>query len=507
MNKRGSGILLHITSLPSPFGIGDLGPWAYRFADFLSQTNQSYWQILPLNPTDLACGNSPYSSISAFAGNTLLISPELLVEQGLLSPDDVAHKPSFTAERTDYASVIPYKGRLFNRAFEHFKHHGDEKKACEEFCAQNREWLEDVALFTVIKNHHQGRVWQEWEAGFRDRDRESIETINIDFQEAIEREKFLQYLFFKQLHSLKNYCNNKGIKLIGDIPIYVSYDSADVWTHTDLFKLDKNKRPLSIAGVPPDYFSATGQLWGNPVYRWDVLQKTGYRWWIQRLAHNLSLFDVVRIDHFRGFVAFWEVPATETTALNGRWEEAPAVDFFATVKEAFPAVPIIAEDLGLITDDVKEIINRLGFPGMRVLLFAFGEDLPAHPYLPHNYVPNCIAYTGTHDNNTVKGWFENEAAPQDKARLCCYVGKNVTSTKVHEELIRLAMMSVADTVIIPLQDVLGLGQEAQMNRPAIALGNWQWRFLPEQLTTVHTEWLKKLTCTYGRAQESHQDDR
>jgi len=507
MNRRGSGILLHITSLPSPFGIGDLGPWAYRFADFLCDHKQSYWQMLPLNPTDMACGNSPYSSFSAFAGNIFLISPELLVEQELLSPGDVAGLPSFRSDHVDYAAVTAYKKKLLNHAFENFKRHRQEQEFCAEFCVQNRAWLDDVALFAVIKNHSEGKAWSAWPEELRDRKSDCLAEISRSFPEDIQREKFLQYLFFRQWHSLKNYCLQKGLKLIGDMPIYVNYDSADVWTHNDIFKLDENKQPLSVAGVPPDYFSATGQLWGNPVYRWDVLQKQGYCWWIRRIAHNLNLFDLLRIDHFRGFVAFWEVPAAEENAVNGHWQKVPAVDFFHALKNAFPSVTFIAEDLGLITDDVKKIIGRFSFPGMRVLLFAFGEEMPAHPYLPHNYVANCIAYTGTHDNNTARGWFENEASPEDKARLSRYAGKDVDGAKVHEELIRLAMMSVANTVIFPLQDVLGLGQEAQMNRPSTATGNWQWRFLPEQLSAVNTDWLRQFTYIYGRSPDNHQGKR
>jgi 4-alpha-glucanotransferase len=502
MNKRGSGILLHITSLPSPFGIGDLGPWAYRFAHFLSQAKQSYWQILPLNPTNQICGNSPYSSISAFAGNTLLISPELLIEYGFLTKEDIDATPSFPNELCDYPSVISYKTQLLHRAYERFKTTRNKRNTYEDFCTQNGEWLEDFALFVVMKNHYQDNVWAEWGKGLRDRNPKDIKKIKTNFHDELEQEKFLQYLFFKQWLSLKQYCNEKGVKLIGDIPIYVNYDSADVWTNTGIFKLDKEKRPLFLAGVPPDYFSETGQLWGNPIYRWDILQRTGFRWWLQRFAHNLRLFDIVRIDHFRGFIAFWEVPATEKTAINGHWVKVPAVEFFTALLKKFLTFSIIAEDLGFITPDVKEIMNRFGFPGMRVLLFAFGEDLPAHPYLPHNYIANCIVYTGTHDNNTVKGWFENETSPQDRQRLFRYLGHKISGEQLPKELIRLAMMSVANTVIIPMQDILGLGEEARMNRPSTTQGNWAWRLLPDQLTSSCTEMLLELTYTYGRASEN-----
>lgn len=499
MNKRGSGILLHITSLPSPFGIGDLGPQAYQFADFLSQTKQSYWQILPLNPTDQISGNSPYNSISAFAGNTLLISPELLIESDFLTKEDIDTIPSFPTKRCNYASVISYKTRLFHRAYERFKTNKNKENTYEEFCTQNREWLEDFALFVVMKNHFNGKAWSEWKEGLRDRNPKDLEKIRNNFHDELEREKFLQYLFFKQWFSLKRYCNEKGIKLIGDIPIYVNYDSVDVWTNTDIFKLDEEKKPLFSAGVPPDYFSETGQLWGNPIYRWDVLQRTGFKWWFQRIAHNFQLFDVVRIDHFRGFVAFWEVPSNEKTAINGHWVEVPAAEFFTALLEKFQTISLIAEDLGFITPDVKEIMNHFGFPGMRILLFAFGEDLPTHPYLPHNYISNCIVYTGTHDNNTVRGWFENETTPQDRQRLFRYLGSKVSVGQLPKKLIRLAMMSVANTVIIPIQDFLGLGEEGRMNRPSTTKDNWEWRLLPDQLTSSHAEMLLELTYTYGRA--------
>ncbi len=499
MNNRGSGILLHITSLPSPFGIGDLGPWAYRFADFLSQTRQAWWQVLPLSPTDQLSGNSPYSSISAYAGNTLLISPELLTEWGYLSLEDIAQHPPFPSERCDYSSVIPFKSKLLLRAYKKFKSGKINARAYEEFCSQHSAWLEDVALFSVIKNRFRGKVWSKWDKGLKDRDPGMLEHIRKDFHDAVEQEKFLQYLFFTQWFSLKSYCNKKGIRLVGDIPIYVNYDSVDVWTHPEIFKLNKQKQPIGVAGVPPDYFSATGQLWENPVYRWDILQTTGYHWWMQRIAHNCTLFDALRIDHFRGFVAFWEVPYGEKTAVNGRWVTVPAENFFATLSREFPSINLIAEDLGYITPDVRDIMQRFGFPGMRVLLFAFGEDQPAHPYLPHNYIPQCVAYTGTHDNNTARGWFEHEATPQDRQRLCRYLGRETVSKHVHADLLRLAMGSVANMVIIPMQDILGLGQEARMNRPSTVSGNWEWRLVPEQLTSECGEFLRELTCIYGRA--------
>jgi 4-alpha-glucanotransferase len=502
MTQRGSGLLLHIPSLPSPFGIGDLGPSAYWFADFLAQTKQSCWQVLPLNPTDQACGNSPYSSPSAFAGNPLLISPRLLMESGFLKKGDIDTIPSFPAERCDYPSVIPYKLGLLRRAYESFKTGEKERDAFEIFCQENEEWLEDVALFLVIKNHFKGKARTEWDKNLRDRNPEHLERIKKNLGDEIEQEKFHQYLFFRQWLSLKSYCNQKGIQLIGDIPINVNDDSADVWAHSEIFNLNEEKRPSLVAGVPPDYFSKTGQLWGNPTFRWETLRETGYSWWCQRMAHNLRLFDFLRLDHFRGFIACWEVPSTETTAIYGRWVEAPAVDFFSALLKRFTVHSFIAEDLGIITPDVKEVMNRFGFPGMRILQFAFGEDCSDHPYLPHNFIPNTIVYTGTHDNNTTRGWFENETTPEEKKRIFRYLGKEVSAQQLPVALIRLAMMSVADTVMTPMQDVLCLGEEARMNRPSTLSGNWEWRLLSEQLTPAHAEMLHELTETYGRSHKN-----
>jgi 4-alpha-glucanotransferase len=471
MKNRGSGVLLHITSLPSPYGIGDLGPWAYRIADALAEAKQKYWQVLPLNPTDPGSGNSPYSSPSAFAGNTLLISPELLVESGLVTKEDLAAIPSLPQEHCNFISVIPYKTRLFQRAYERFRANKNEKTAFDEFCANQGAWLDDFALFMVIKNHHHGKAWVDWEKDLRDRKPENLARVS----------------------------NEKGIKLIGDIPIYVNHDSVDVWTHPHLFKLNDEKRPSFVAGVPPDYFSQTGQLWGNPIYRWDILRQTGYSWWFERIGHNLQILDILRIDHFRGFIAYWEVPATEKTAIQGQWVEAPAHDFFGSLLQMFPAEALIAEDLGLITQDVKNVMNRFGLPGMRILQFAFDGDLATHPFLPHTYVPNCIAYTGTHDNNTITGWFKNEATPETQQRLFRYLGRHVSESELPKELIRILMMSIANTVIIPMQDILGLGEEARMNRPSTAHGNWEWRFFPDQFTPSHQELLLELTTIYGRA--------
>lgn len=498
MNNRGSGVLLHVTSLPSAFGIGDLGPGAYKFVDFLSQTKQHYWQFLPINPIDPSFGYSPYSSISAFAGNTLFISPEVLVADGLLSKDDLASVSFLGENHCDYAAVVPYKEELLNWAYLNFKNTRANKIEFEHFCMNNSYWLEDFALFVVLKEILGGRSWNEWPEEYKDREEGYLDAVRHKHADELEKVKFLQYIFNKQWHWLKGYCQQKGVRMIGDIPIYVSYDSADVWTHPRIFKLDENKKASFVAGVPPDYFSQTGQLWGNPVYSWEALRETGYQWFLERFAHNLELFDVMRIDHFRGFVAFWEVAVVEKTAVKGRWMSAPAYDFFNVLINRFGRMPIIAEDLGIITDDVREVMRHFAFPGMRVLLFAFGDDSPTHPYLPHNYVQNCVVYTGTHDNNTARGWFDSEAASLEKERLFRCVGHEVSSESVNWELIQLAMRSIANTVIIPMQDILGLGAAARMNQPAQPRGNWVWRLKLQQLSPDIEKMLADITETSGR---------
>jgi 4-alpha-glucanotransferase len=475
-----------------------MGPWAYRFVDFLSESKQSFWQILPLNPTDPIHNDSPYSSISAFACNPLLISPELLVQDDLLLKSHLESAPLFPEDKIDYRAVHPYKGALLERAYERFKGKNQHPEY-ERFCSEQAGWLDDFALFRALKLKFSGEVWSDWPPGLRDRQSEALPAAQRELAPRIDREKFAQYIFFRQWNSLKDYCHERGIQIIGDIPIYVNYDSSDLWVHHEFFKLDQNKKPLVVAGVPPDYFSNTGQLWGNPIYRWDILKERGYPWWTQRIAHNLTLFDLVRIDHFRGLVACWEVPATEKTAINGRWIEAPALDFFTQLLKKFPGLPLIAEDLGTITPDVKEVMNHFEFPGMKVLLFAFGKDLPLNPYIPHNHPRNCVAYTGTHDNNTVKGWFEKEATAEDKKRLFRYLGREVSAKELPQELLCLLMMSVANTVIFPMQDILGLGEEARMNHPSTREGNWEWRLSPDLLTSAVADKLREMTEIYGRS--------
>ncbi len=426
IKKRASGILLHITSLPSSYGIGDLGPDAYRFADFLTETNQSYWQMLPLNPTDTVYGNSPYSSFSAFAGNPILISPDLMVEDGFLEKSDIIKHPWFSDSKVNYKTVTAYKDKILKTAYEKNKKKLIKDKEFEKFCSENAYWLDDYSLFISLKKYFKMVDWSRWQGGLRDRSDDSIKEWKKQFDEMISEEKFCQYLFFSQWHLLRNYCESKNIQIIGDIPIYVNYDSSDIWANPGMFNLDKEKKPAFVAGVPPDYFSATGQLWGHPVYNWDVLKKNGYSWWIKRIEHNLKLFHMFRLDHFRGFVGYWKVQVNEKTAINGKWIKGPGKDFFSALLKHFPCIPIIAEDLGVITPDVREIMNIFGFPGMKVLLFAFGENLPNHPYAPHNHIRNCVVYTGTHDNNTIKGWFKKELRAKDRKRIFEYLGRKIS---------------------------------------------------------------------------------
>jgi 4-alpha-glucanotransferase len=494
--RRSSGILLHITSLPSPYGIGDLGKEAYKFVDFLRDTKQSLWQILPLNPTESFYANSPYHGTSAFAGNVFIISPELLLEEGLLEKGDLQNIPQFSEDKVDFESVIPFKKQLYEKAFNRFK----SKKSTydfEEFCSNSAQWLEDFALFVSLKDKL-GRSWGDWPEDLRDRDLWTLNSAINELSDKIQKEKFLQYMFDKQWKTLKRYSNERGIRIIGDIPIYVDYDSADAWTNPELFKLDENKRPYAVSGVPPDYFSATGQLWGNPVYDWEKLQKRGYDWWIKRFERALELTDIVRIDHFRGLVAYWEVPSEEKTAINGKWVDVPTYEFFGALLKRFVSLPVIAEDLGIITPDVKEVMKYFGFPGMKVLLFAFGDDNPQNPYLPHMYEQNCVVYTGTHDNNTVRGWFEHEATEEEKRRVFKYLGHAIQAGEINWEFIRLIMDSAADTVIIPIQDVIGLGVEARMNVPSTVQGNWRFRFSWDQVSDSMKEKLLEITKKYGR---------
>ncbi len=498
MRKRGSGILLHVTSLPSPFGIGDFGPEAYSFVDLLEEAGQSYWQILPLSPISGGTGYSPYSSESAFARNIFLISPEFLVRDGYLNEADIADPPSFPAESVDYESVIEYKLGLLTRAFENNRSRIVEDLDFIKFCRDNAYWVDDYSLFVALREQFEYAQWSEWPLDVRDRTKSVLDDWNDKLQDKILRDKFFQFIFFEQWFALKEYCNRKGVLIIGDLPLYIDYNSATAWASPYIFKLDEAKKPIFVAGVPPDYFSETGQLWGNPVFNWDVLRSTGYEWWIRRIRHNFQLYDLLRLDHFRGLVAYWEVNAGEKTAINGKWVATPILDFMNMMLKHFPALPIIAEDLGIITPDVREVMQMYQLPGMRVLMFGFGADMPTNDYAPHNHVKNCVVYPGTHDNNTVRGWFENDAGPEEKERLSAYMGRELTPENVSSEMVRMAMSSVGNTVVITMQDLLGLGQEARMNKPGVARGNWSWRVTAEQLNSGLARNLGEMTAMYGR---------
>jgi 4-alpha-glucanotransferase len=503
---RASGILLHPTSLPGRFGIGDLGKEAYQFADFLASTGQRLWQVLPLGPTGY--GNSPYQCLSVFAGNPLLISLEKLVEDTFLEPAELDNAPSFSEDRVDYDSVIEFKMPLLKKSFETFQKKAtpSERERFEVFCQQNTAWLETYSLFTALKEAHGLAAWNSWEEDIRRRQPESLEHWSKKLAHEIHCHKYQQYQFFKQWSEVKRYCNERGIRLIGDMPIFVDLDSAEVWSHPEMFYLDDSGRPTVVAGVPPDYFSKTGQLWGNPLYRWDVMAEDGYAWWIERFRTTRVLVDIIRLDHFRGFEKYWEVPGTDTTAINGRWVPGPGAKLFEAVQKALGTLHIIAEDLGMITPEVEALREQLGFPGMRVLQFNFGSDPKSDHYRPHNYPRNCVVYTGTHDNNTTIGWFRGEdvkdsTQSKEEREKETQLALKYMGTDGHEinwDFIRLALMSVADTAIIPMQDILGLGSEARMNIPGTTEGNWCWRFIPDMLTEEIKHRLKELTALYGR---------
>ncbi len=497
-NPRGGGILMHITSLPSAFGVGDMGPEAIRFANFLADAGQKYWQILPLNPTEPSAGNSPYSSFSSMAGNTLLISPELLVEEGLLSDKDLANAKLAVSDKADYEKAQHVRETLFYEAWSKFKSNRSSSRDYNAFCEKEATWLDDFALYTVLKQHHENKAWYEWPKRYRLREATALQSFIKKQGDAIAKAKWLQYIFSKQWLGLKAYCNERNIKLIGDMPFYISYDSADVWANIELFDLDDEGKMLSVAGVPPDYFNADGQLWGMPIFCWEKHQETGYEWWIQRIKKNIELCDILRLDHFRAFSAYWEVPADEKTAVNGKWQQGPGEPFFRALKDALGDLPFIAEDLGDIDDAVYSLRDSFNLPGMRVLQFAFGDELPASPYIPHNYTPNSIAYTGTHDNNTMKGWYTTDADAATKKRLKDYTGVSVNANNVHQVLYRLLLSSVAETVIVPVQDVLGLGGDARMNLPASTDGNWAWRLTDLSVAEKLAPALHKQAAMYNR---------
>jgi 4-alpha-glucanotransferase len=493
--------LLHPTSLPGRFGIGDFGDEAHAFVDFLVAGGQSLWQVLPLGPTGY--GNSPYQALSAFAGNPLLISPQRLVAEGLLTEKDLEAPPAFADATVDYAAAQAFREALLRKAFENFSRGDGQvlKSSLEDFGERSSFWLDDYAVFSALKNAHGGIEWSKWPRELADRQPAALEKARTDLREEIEQQKFYQFLFFRQWQSLRGYCHQRGVRLIGDIPIFVAHDSVDVWSNRKYFKLDQNGRPTVVAGVPPDYFSKTGQLWGNPLYDWERLKADGFEWWIQRARFALELFDFVRLDHFRGFASCWEIPPDEPTAEHGQWVAAPGQELFSALTEALGNLPLIAENLGVITPDVESLREKFGFPGMRVLQFAFGND-SSNPHLPHNYKHDVVVYTGTHDNDTTVGWFaglsrETETATRNEREFCLeYLQSD--GRKIYWDLIRAALESVADTAIIPLQDVLGLGSEARMNLPASTSGNWTWRFKAGMLTDELAGRLKELTKRHGR---------
>ncbi len=500
---RRSGIVLHPTSLPGRFGIGDLGDEAYRFIDFLAAAGQGYWQVLPMSPTGY--GDSPYQGLSAFAGNPILIGPERLVAAGHLAPSDIAEVPPFPQERVDFGRVIPYKTELLERAFANFQAGAapEQRAALERFCHEQAAWLDDYALFMALKKFHGLRPWTEWETDLKRRQPAALARARQELAEEIAGQKYRQWLVFEQWLALKRYANERGVRIIGDIPIFVSLDSADVWAHPHLFHLDEDLRPTVVSGVPPDYFSETGQLWGHPLYRWDVLADDGYAWWIARFRMAFTQADVVRIDHFRGFYNYWEVPAGEETAVKGRWLYGPGADLFRAVTAALGEVAIIAEDLGDFDDASRAGLDRLmaefGYPGMKILQFAFATD--AHDrFLPHNFTRDWVVYTGTHDNDTALGWYQVTSTEAERTYALEYM--NSDAADLAWDLIRLGWASVAHTAMTTAQDMLSLGHEARMNTPSTSgPPNWCWRLLPGALTPDLAIRLKKLTRIYGRLPE------
>jgi len=494
--KRSSAVLLHITSLPSRFGIGDMGETAYKFIDFLQASGHRYWQLLPLNPTDEMFGHSPYSSNSAFAGNPLLISPQVLVADGFLEEEDIDHNIHFQEGKVEFDEVSDYKFRILEKAFKKFSKDAVNKKDYEYFCRESNDWLEDYALYKALKAAYKSG-WTEWPQAIRDRQPKALAEQRKLLSKDIEKYKFYQFLFFSQWQKLVDYSHMKEIGFVGDIPFYINHDSADCWSHTAYFKLDESKNPTMVSGVPPDYFSETGQLWGTPVYDWKVLEKNKFDWWINRLGQNLRLYDIVRLDHFRAFSAYWEVPVDEETAINGKWVKIPGKAFFTEVKNQFPKMPFIAEDLGELDEPVYQLIKGFDFPIMKVLQFAFGEDMGTNPYILHNHVKNSVAFTGTHDNNTTVGWYQ-AAGRAERKRISEYIGTGVSVKNIHQILHRHVLMSVSQLAVVPIQDLLGLDESAIMNRPGTSKGNWSWQLTKDQIPMDKAEEYKNLNITYGR---------
>jgi 4-alpha-glucanotransferase len=502
--SRSGGILLHPTSLPGPYGIGDLGPPAYHFVNWLASTGCKLWQVLPLGPTGY--GDSPYQCFSAFAGNPYLISFDGLIEDGLLMQDDFADRPDFNPSHVDYGRLIPWKLDLLQRAFSHFFSvlNGTIKESVSErlvdefnsFRSENVSWLDDYALFMSLKEANGGGTWSDWDVSLRQRKKTAMKEARKEHAESIVRHSFYQFLFFRQWNKLHAYAKELGITIIGDIPIFIAYDSADAWANPDLFFLDKDSLPTVVAGVPPDYFSATGQLWGNPLYRWKEHKKSGYQWWLERLRSVLKFVDVVRLDHFRGFAGYYEISFGEKTAEHGRWVTGPGKDFFKTVSAALSAadtLPIIAEDLGVITPDVVDLRDSFNLPGMKILQFGFTS--PDDPFLPHHYPIMCVAYTGTHDNDTACGWFQS-APEHERAFALRYL--NTAGHDFAWDLIRSVWASVAVYSLTPMQDALSLGTEARMNFPSKLGGNWEWRMQLEDMNNELAGRLHELNKLYSR---------
>lgn len=491
---RASGVLLHPTSLPGPWGIGDLGPEARAFVDGLAEGRQRWWQVLPLGPTGY--GDSPYQCFSAFAGNPLLLSPQELIEEGLLRPHDLEPAPRFADGRVDFGVVTPWKRNWLRRAARNFLD-GPPRSLAQEYAAFRQAeafWLDDYALFMVLKEAHGGASWTQWEPAVVRRKPEALALWRARFAHQLEEHAALQFFFFRQWQKLRAYAAERGIGLIGDVPIFVAHDSVDVWCHPELFFLDDDGQPSVVAGVPPDYFSATGQLWGNPLYRWERMAEDGYRWWIERVRCTLQLVDVVRIDHFIGFTRYWEIPAGSPTAERGRYLPGPGARFLEALRAALGGLPLIAEDLGAVTPEVEQLRDQFELPGMKVLQFAFASD-PRDRFLPHNFTPNFVVYTGTHDNDTTVGWFRSASA-QERSFAQRYLGRS--GEDIAWDLIRLGLASVADAFIVPVQDLLSLGSEARMNFPGRPQGNWRWRLRPGQLSSAVWQRLADLTYTYGR---------
>ena len=504
--ERASGVLLHPTSLPGPYGIGEIGPEADRFADFLHATGQKIWQILPLGPTSY--GDSPYQSPSTFAGNALWISFDLLIKDKLLTKAQLKGFPSFPADKVDFGPVIIARTKILEKVCARFvqKASAETMAAFEAFCAHNALWLEDYALFSALKDAHGEMPWTQWEPELASRDGAALEAARAKHGDEIRNVKIVQFLFEQQWKRLRAYCTERRIKFVGDIPIFVAHDSADVWANPGLFFLRPDGHPSVVAGVPPDYFSATGQLWGNPLYNWSAHKAQNYDWWMARLRRTFELVDIVRIDHFRGFEAYWEIPGGEATAMNGKWIKGPDRHIFDVLRSRMGELPIIAEDLGVITPPVEALRDHCGFPGMRILQFAFGNDDRAAEFRPESYPPHCCVYTGTHDNDTTVGWFHSQAGAGstrtqeeiDAERKMILDYLRTDGREIHWDLINLGSRSNADTFVVPLQDLLGLGSEARMNTPGVAGGNWQWRFSWEQITDAIRDRFAYVTRATGR---------